>query len=227
MGKRLALLTIRLFVSVNLLYAAIFLKFAGVPGSVALFAQMSQTVHGLVSQPVFRLGSGVFETVVAVLLLIPKTARLAAGLTVVWMSAVILSHIFVLGYGWFFVDALMVMMLAVIYLLLTRRHSHRVGAELPYKPIRFEDQARVLLDANVPAFSFIYGIPPKEILDEARKRGIVMLGTATTPNEAIELEQAGVDVVVASGFEAGGHRGSFLRSAQTRSREPSHLCRRP
>jgi hypothetical protein len=30
----------------------------------------------------------------------------------------------VLGYGWFFVDALMVMVLAVIYLLLTRRHSH-------------------------------------------------------------------------------------------------------
>jgi len=67
----------------------------------------------------------VFETVVAVLLLIPKTARLGAGLTVVWMTAVILSHIFVLGYGRFFVDALMVMVLAVIYLLLTRRHSHR------------------------------------------------------------------------------------------------------
>ena len=120
MGKRLALLAIRLLVSVNLLYAAIFLKFAGVPGSVALFTQMSQAVHGLVSQPVFRLGSGAFETVVAILLLIPKTARLAAGLTVVWMTAVILSHIFVLGYGWFFVDALMVMVLAVIYLLLTR-----------------------------------------------------------------------------------------------------------
>jgi chromate transport protein ChrA len=41
------------------------------------------------------------------------------------MTAVILSHIFVLGYGWFFVDALMVMVLAVIYLLLTRRQSHR------------------------------------------------------------------------------------------------------
>ena len=121
MGKRLALLAIRLLVSVNLLYAAIFLKFAGVPGSVALFAQMSRTVHGLVSQPVFRLGSGVFETVVAVLLLIPKTARLAAGSTVVWMAAVILSHIFVLGYGWFFVDALMLMVLAVTYVLLTRR----------------------------------------------------------------------------------------------------------
>jgi hypothetical protein len=38
------------------------------------------------------------------------------------MTAVLLSHIFVLGYGLFFVDALMVMLLAVIYLLLTSRH---------------------------------------------------------------------------------------------------------
>src|SRR5258708_24486111 len=92
MGKRLALLAIRLFVSVNLLYAAIFLKFAGVPDSVTLFTQMSRTVHGLVSQPVFRLGSGVFETVVAVLLLIPKTARMGAGLTLVCVSAAMFSH---------------------------------------------------------------------------------------------------------------------------------------
>jgi hypothetical protein len=124
MGKRLALLAIRLFVSVNLLDAAIFIKFAGVPDSVALFTQMSQALHGLISQPVFRLGSGVFETLLAVLLLIPKTARLGAGLTVVWMTAVVLSHIFVLGYGWFFVDALIVMVLAVIYVWLTRGRSH-------------------------------------------------------------------------------------------------------
>jgi chromate transport protein ChrA len=39
------------------------------------------------------------------------------------MTAVILSHIFVLGYGWFFVDALIVMVLAVTYLLLTRTQS--------------------------------------------------------------------------------------------------------
>jgi hypothetical protein len=114
-GKKLALLAIRLFVSVNLLYAAIFLKFAAVPGSVALFTQMSQAVHGLIPQPVFRLGSGVFETLLAVLLLIPKTARLGAGLTAVYMTAVLLSHVLVLGYGWFFVDALLLMLLAVIY----------------------------------------------------------------------------------------------------------------
>jgi chromate transport protein ChrA len=124
MGERLALLAIRLLMSVNLLYAAIILKFAGVKGSVILFTQMSQEVHGLISQPVFRLGSGAFETVVAILLLIPKTARLGARLVIMWMTAIILSHIFVLGYGWFFVDALIVMVLAVTYLLLTRTQSH-------------------------------------------------------------------------------------------------------
>src|SRR2546427_3162607 len=99
MGKRFALVAIRLMVSVNLLYAAILAKFAGIPQSVALFTQMSQAVHGLISQPVFRLGSGVFETTVAVLFLIPKTATLGAKLVILWMTAIILSHIFVLGYG--------------------------------------------------------------------------------------------------------------------------------
>jgi nitronate monooxygenase len=84
----------------------------------------------------------------------------------------------------------------------------------PYSPTRFEDQARVLLDAKVPAFSFIFGIPPRAILDECRSKRIVTIGTATTPDEAVALEQAGVDAVVASGFEAAGHRGSFLRPAE-------------
>ncbi|MGH8626998.1 MAG: NAD(P)H-dependent flavin oxidoreductase [Gammaproteobacteria bacterium] len=85
---------------------------------------------------------------------------------------------------------------------------------MPYVPIRFEDQVRVLLEEKVPAFSFIYGIPPKEILDECRHRAIAIIGTATTVDEAIALDEAGVDVVAASGFEAGGHRGSFLRPSE-------------
>lgn len=80
-----------------------------------------------------------------------------------------------------------------------------------YSPRRFEDQARVLLDARVPVFSFIFGIPPREILDECRAKSIVTIGTATTVDEAVALDEAGVDAIVASGFEAGGHRGSFLR----------------
>src|SRR5712671_5657493 len=84
----------------------------------------------------------------------------------------------------------------------------------PYSPTRFEDQARVLLDAKVPVFSFIFGIPPKEVLDECRTNRIVTIGTATTPEEAAALQEVGVDAIVASGFEAGGHRGSFLRAAE-------------
>jgi nitronate monooxygenase len=84
----------------------------------------------------------------------------------------------------------------------------------PYSPPRFEDQARALLDAKVPVFSFIFGIPPAEMLRECRVKGIVTIGTATTPDEAMALEEAGVDAIVASGFEAGGHRGSFLRAAE-------------
>ena len=62
-------------------------------------------------------------------------------------------------------------------------HLERLGGTkpsfAPYKPIRFEDQARVLIDAKVPAFSFIYGVPPKEILDECRRLGILLIGAAT------------------------------------------------
>jgi len=97
-------------------------------------------------------------------------------------------------------------------------HIQALGAPLPhykpYVPVRFEDQVRVLLDAKVPVFSFIAGVPPKEVLDECRTQGILTIGTATTPAEARVLDEAGVNVIVASGFEAGGHRGSFLLSAE-------------
>src|ERR1700743_2165183 len=97
-------------------------------------------------------------------------------------------------------------------------HIESVGGAQPpyraYEPIRFEDQAQVLLDEGIAAFSFIYGIPSKSILDEFRRKGIALIGTATTVDEAIALEQAGVDVIAASGFEAGGHRGSFLRPSE-------------
>jgi nitronate monooxygenase len=97
-------------------------------------------------------------------------------------------------------------------------HLEALGAPLPdykpYVPVKFEDQVRVLLDAKVPIFSFIVGVPPKEVLDECRTQGILTIGTATTAAEALVLDQAGVNVIVASGFEAGGHRGSFLLSAE-------------
>jgi nitronate monooxygenase len=65
----------------------------------------------------------------------------------------------------------------------------------------FEAQLEVVVSERVPVFSFTFGIPPLEGLD------CVTMGTATTVAEAVELERAGADVVVAQGAEAGGHRG--------------------
>jgi nitronate monooxygenase len=80
---------------------------------------------------------------------------------------------------------------------------------------RVTDQIEALIELGVPAFSFIFGVPDRNVLAECRRRSIVTIGAATTADEATALEAAGVDVVVASGFEAGGHRPSFIRSSDS------------
>jgi nitronate monooxygenase len=80
-------------------------------------------------------------------------------------------------------------------------------------PSKFMKQVEVLFEIRPSVFSFIFGIPSKEILDEARRLGIKTVGAATTLDEALALEEAKVDAIVAAGFEAGGHRPSFLRPA--------------
>lgn len=90
---------------------------------------------------------------------------------------------------------------------------------LPVRPERFgpnyDEQIEALLEARPAVFSFVFGIPSPDILSRCRELDIVTLGSATTPDEAIALDRAGVDMVVASGFEAGGHRVSFLRPAES------------
>lgn len=122
MRRNTLLLAIRLLVVLNFL-PAIFFKFTAAPLSIALFTAMSNAFHGLISQPVFRLGSGTVETVLVLLFLIPRTARLGAALIALWMVGPILSHVFVLGYGLFFVSALANFFLACLYLFLTRTQS--------------------------------------------------------------------------------------------------------
>jgi nitronate monooxygenase len=79
---------------------------------------------------------------------------------------------------------------------------------------RFEDQAHAVLEARPAVFSFVAGVPSAEIIREAKRRGIVLAGGATTLDEARVLDGAGIDLVVAAGFEAGGHRPSFLAAAE-------------
>lgn len=94
----------------------------------------------------------------------------------------------------------------------------QLSVPLPRRPERFlprfDDQIDALLDARPAVFSFVFGIPSRGVLDRCRELDIVTLGAATTPAEARALESAGVDMIVATGFEAGGHRVSFLREPE-------------
>ena len=76
-------------------------------------------------------------------------------------------------------------------------------------PDPFKAQVDAVLAAGVPVFSFTFGIPDEDVLEELRRQGVVILGTATTVSEATMLEAAGVDAIVAQGSEAGAHRGAF------------------
>lgn len=91
-----------------------------------------------------------------------------------------------------------------------------VGAPEPSAPRRFSftEQVAALLEAKPPVWSFVMGIPERGMLLDAKKRGIRTIGTATTVDEAVAIEQAGADAVVASGADAGGHRGSFLEPVE-------------
>ncbi|KAJ3072462.1 hypothetical protein HDU98_003538 [Podochytrium sp. JEL0797] len=102
----------------------------------------------------------------------------------------------------------------------------KYNAEVPEYPSDgkighdFEEQVQALLDAAPPVISFVMGVPPPHVIDAARSKGIITFGTATTVSEAIALERAGVDAIVASGVEAGGHRGTFLPFDETRMPTP-------
>jgi nitronate monooxygenase len=79
---------------------------------------------------------------------------------------------------------------------------------------KFEDQVEAILELKPPVFSFVFGIPSEAILESCRRSGILTIGAATTVDEAVAVENAGVDCVVITGFEAGGHRPSFLKPAE-------------
>lgn len=98
------------------------------------------------------------------------------------------------------------------------RWAREEGVDLPAGAIptaapgqrSHREMAEVVLEAGVPVFSVTFGVPDAACVVELRRAGVLVLGTATTVAEALLLQEAGVDAVVAQGAEAGAHRGSFL-----------------
>lgn len=94
-----------------------------------------------------------------------------------------------------------------------------VGVPPPERPTRFlppvDEQLSAVLEARPAVLSVVYGVPAGGLVAAAHERGIALVGTATTVAEAQALDDAGVDAIVATGFEAGGHRVSFLGPAES------------
>ena len=72
------------------------------------------------------------------------------------------------------------------------------------------EAADVLSEFKPAVVSFHFGLPPAELLTRVRRWGAKILSSATTVDEARWLEAHGVDIIIAQGLEAGGHRGIFL-----------------
>lgn len=74
----------------------------------------------------------------------------------------------------------------------------------------YTEQLGVLFEESVKIISFTFGLPASKELESMKHQGVTIIGSATHLLEAILLEESGVDIVVAQGFEAGGHRATFL-----------------
>ena len=72
------------------------------------------------------------------------------------------------------------------------------------------EAAETIAEFRPEVVSFHFGLPKIELVDRARQWGAKILSSATTVEEARWLESRGVDIIVAQGWEAGGHRGIFL-----------------
>ena len=97
----------------------------------------------------------------------------------------------------------------------------RYGAEPPsalrtiYRSFADDDEMlAMLVETKPPVVSFHFGLPGADGIAALKQAGCVLLASATTVAEARAVEAAGVDMVVAQGWEAGGHRGVFDPAAR-------------
>jgi nitronate monooxygenase len=72
-----------------------------------------------------------------------------------------------------------------------------------------DDFLNLVLETKPKAVSFHFGIPHAEQIQALKAAGIITMVSATNLAEALEIEAAGIDGIIAQGIEAGGHRGIF------------------
>ncbi len=75
-----------------------------------------------------------------------------------------------------------------------------------------DDYLNLVLQTQPKAVSFHFGIPHAHQIQALKDAGILTLVSATNLAEAQAIEAAGIDIIIAQGIEAGGHRGIFNQS---------------
>jgi nitronate monooxygenase len=73
----------------------------------------------------------------------------------------------------------------------------------------WEEKLALSLEERVPVVAFVFGCPAPEVIGRLRDAGSEVWVTVTTPAGARLARDAGADVLVVQGIEAGGHRGGF------------------
>jgi len=82
-----------------------------------------------------------------------------------------------------------------------------------FRLYHYREQLDVLLEEDVQIVSFTFGCLDAASIRLLKKKGCILIGTATCVAEAVFLQQQGIDMVTVQGIEAGGHRGTFLEAA--------------
>ncbi len=92
--------------------------------------------------------------------------------------------------------------------------KHQLDVDYPdfedIEPVDYHDQVDALIAGKCKIVSFTFGVPDRASIELFKKNGTVLIGTATSVEEALVLEKSGIDVICVQGYEAGGHRGSFM-----------------
>jgi NAD(P)H-dependent flavin oxidoreductase YrpB (nitropropane dioxygenase family) len=99
------------------------------------------------------------------------------------------------------------------YAAIVQKEADQFGLTLPADPIddtdRFDEKIALLLDDPVPMVSFTFGIPPRDVITALQKANTVVVQTVTTPDEAVQARDAGVDMLAVQASTAGGHSGTL------------------
>lgn len=73
----------------------------------------------------------------------------------------------------------------------------------------YHEQIKAIITEDCKIVSFTFGNLDSESIEKLKNNGTILIGTCTSVNEAVILENSGIDIICVQGIEAGGHRGSF------------------